>query len=159
VIAFTARAHPGEPRDEGSPDGAGAIVVSSVETKAEGAGWLDGKRTSLYLLSLATGQITPLVTEDFDVAAPSWSPCGQKLAFIAKLDRSLDGHRLTSDDIVIVDLETGTLQPIPTGGSASQVSFSPDGRYLAYVGNDQRFASATQNDLYLVPIDGGEPGI
>jgi dipeptidyl aminopeptidase/acylaminoacyl peptidase len=48
--------------------------------------------------------------------------------------------------------------PVPPFGGSSDYAFSPDGKELAFttkIGNDQAYR--TNNDIYTVPVAGGEP--
>ena len=58
------------------------------------------------------------------------------------------------------DLTPGDFDSPPTQQEGGAIAFSPDGRTVAFVsnreGNDNE-AWTTNNDVFLVPVDGGEP--
>lgn len=67
-----------------------------------------------------------LLISDMPIMSPSWSPDGQKIAYV-----SFEGHR---SSIYLQDLVTGMRQRISdTPGINGAPAFSPDGNYLALV--------------------------
>ena len=80
----------------------------------------------------------------------SWSPDGQWLA--------LSSHNPLSEAqgillLSVTTLERRTLTTPAEGLSDSQPTFSPDGKMLAFT----RLSKMVSNDIYLVPVSGGEP--
>lgn len=58
------------------------------------------------------------------------------------------------------DLTPGDFDSPPTQQEDAAIAFSPDGRTLAFVSNregNDREAWTTNNDVFLVPVEGGEP--
>jgi dipeptidyl aminopeptidase/acylaminoacyl peptidase len=58
------------------------------------------------------------------------------------------------------DLTPGDFDSPPTQQESAAIAFSPDGRELAFVSNragNDREAWTTNNDLFIVPVGGGEP--
>ncbi len=79
-------------------------------------------------------------------------------------DDWIDGRRTA---LLLVNLETGALTQVNTGSFDAPAyglsgpdgyAFSPDGRELCYTSNhDPDPALSTNVDLFVVPVDGGEP--
>ena len=68
----------------------------------------------------------PLLISDMPIMSPSWSPDGQKIAYV-----SFEGHR---SSIYLQNLETGMRQRISDApGINGAPAFSPDGNHLALV--------------------------
>src|SRR5207244_880881 len=64
----------------------------------------------------------------------------------------------TKSDISVVDLGTGTIQPLACSARAESAPyFSPDGRQVAFVASDDPPTWAYDSALYVVPAAGGTP--
>jgi dipeptidyl aminopeptidase/acylaminoacyl peptidase len=60
----------------------------------------------------------------------------------------------------VIDLTPGDFDSPPTQQESAAIAFSPDGREIAFVSNREgtdREAWTTNNDVYIVSIEGGEP--
>ena len=77
-------------------------------------------------------------------------------------------HPDTRHHIFVTDLTSGATRDLtpgdfdspPTQQEGGALAFSPDGRTVAFVSNREgidREAWTTNNDVFLVPVDGGEP--
>jgi len=66
---------------------------------------------------------------------------------------------LSLDGTIIKDLTPGPYHTPPISlGSATDYSFSPDGEEISYVTNtDDEIAMSTNNDVYIVSVEGDEP--
>ena len=96
-----------------------------------------------------------LLTIDTAGIVVAWSPDGSRLAVAATVTRGVntDGYDiLDTIGIYIVEMETGRqmlLQPpVPLDGLTDQLSWSPNGRQLAYT---------SEGRLWVVNVDGSDP--
>ncbi|MGD2130518.1 MAG: S9 family peptidase, partial [Lysobacterales bacterium] len=55
-------------------------VIDRVQFKSDYVGYLDRRRTHLYLLDLSSDAMTQLTVGDYDDSEPAWSPDGRRLA-------------------------------------------------------------------------------
>ncbi|WP_248928349.1 S9 family peptidase [Paenibacillus hamazuiensis] len=165
-IAFTTRVNPDEGTDALSMEEdrkskhAKPMLITRTCPKEEGSGLSDGLNAHLFVLELASGKVNRLTEGFFDINQPFWSPDSRKIGFIAKITRdgSVDADLQTFADVFTVGLSGGPLVRITDSTLAiSQASFSPDGKSIAFIGNDRQFGSATQNNLYRVSAEGGDP--
>jgi len=88
---------------------------------------------------------------------PVWSPDGQTIAFLSNRQPDPD---LEPDviDIFLIPAEGGEMKKIETPvGPKSNLRFSPDGRYLAYIGREGRSDWWKNNRVWIMPLDGSEP--
>jgi dipeptidyl aminopeptidase/acylaminoacyl peptidase len=105
----------------------------------------DGRHKGRQLLG-ATGSIDQL----------DWSPDGKMIAFSHRPTPAADGW--PSSDISLVDVATGTITPLAnTGAAETEPSYSPDGKWIAYVVTDDPPRWAHRRWIRLVPAGGG-PG-
>jgi serine/threonine protein kinase len=96
----------------------------------------------------ATGESVKRLT-DFGFN-PAWSPSGDKIVFstiefVDPLNRGRFGELWTAT-------LNGEVKRVQANVDALQPSYSPDGRFIVFWGNDEQF----QRDLWTVPADGGE---
>jgi serine/threonine-protein kinase len=116
-----------------SPDGTRVAYRSDVDGSPGNLVWqpADG-----------SGPLTRLSTSDHAQTPNSWSPDGQALAFAD----TRPGLR----DISVLRLSDGTVQPFLRSPAVEGApSFSPDGRWLAYVSDE-----SGRNEVYVQPYPG-----
>jgi dipeptidyl aminopeptidase/acylaminoacyl peptidase len=117
------------------------IVLTRLQHKRDGSGWLDLRRRHLYLVTLdaaidkpgrAVGDAKALTSGPFDDGDPEWSPDGRSIAFTS--NRSKDPDENSNSDIWILDVQSGaTRQLTKDEGSDDNPEWSPDGQSIAYV--------------------------
>jgi dipeptidyl aminopeptidase/acylaminoacyl peptidase len=139
------------------------IVIDRFQFKEDETGWLGAQRDHLSLYDVATRAITPLVTGEYDEAAPSWSPDGHMIAFVSR--RRPDFDRTDNFDLYVVDATAGA-EPRqlttfegpdmdPDWGNRAP-AWSPDGRLIAYVqGGPLKLLYYGGQKVAVVPAAGG----
>ena len=139
------------------------IVIDRFQFKEDETGWVGAQRDHLYLYDVATRATTPLVTGDYDEAAPSWSPDGRSVAFVSR--RRPDFDRTDNYDLYVVDASPGS-QPrqlttfegpdnSPEWGGRAP-AWSPDGTQIAYVqGGPLKLLYYAGQKVAVVPSAGG----
>lgn len=81
---------------------------------------------------------------------PTFSPDGNLIAVEVRSKTGVTGART---DLWTINLSTGETTKLAAGdGSVYQPAWSPDGKNIAYI---QR--SGDQNDVWILPVDGGKP--
>jgi hypothetical protein len=112
-----------------SPDG------SRIAFQSQKSGQRD-----LYIVSVKTDSVSPLVTWPSKEGSPAWSPDGRKLAFVS--DRT--GNR----EIFVIDIKSGRVRQI-TKHRAYDVptSWSPDGREIFFSSNREGPPRVYSKDL------------
>jgi len=143
------------------------IVIDRYHFKEDVVGYLGKKRDHLYLFDVATRTSRIITPGSFDEGNPSWSPDGQRVAFVSKRTPA-DVDRANNWDVFVVDTEPGAVpkQLTTWAGAdnppaAGRMAWSPDGAMIAYVRGsaDPRLVAYDQFELAVVGASGGEPRV
>lgn len=137
-------------------------VIDRLQFKRDREGYLTGNRHShLYVMDLASGDVRQITSGRWDESDPAWSPDGERVAFSS--NRTDDPDANTNSDIWVVsatntDDGATLLRLTDYEGGDSQPTWSPDGRWIAYVTgtHDPRFSAYATRKLAVVAADGGE---
>ena len=142
-------------------------VIDRLQFKADYRGYLDRRRSHLYVQDLEGGKqnaaLTQITSGDYDDSQGIWSPDGKLIAFVSNRTAEPDGN--SNSDLWIVSADNTdlgkTMRRLTSNpGADYSPAWSPDGEYLAYV-------TVTQPDLIwyaiqqlaVVPAAGGEARI
>src|SRR5215213_5969199 len=135
------------------------IVIDRFQFKADVKGYLRGERSHLQLFDVAAKKAEPLTAGAFDEQSPEWSPDGTRIAFIRRHGDG-DVDKTPNHDLFVIEARAGaeekrlTTTPEDEGG---RLSWSPDGRSIAFVlGDEPKFSAYDQNRLLTIPATGGE---
>lgn len=135
------------------------IVIDRYNFKRDIAGYLGTKRTHLALFDIATKALDSLTSEFTDDASPSWSPDGQRIAFIRSTPAE-PGRRSLSN-VYVVDARRGAAPKQLTdftGPDGSRPAWSPDGKWLAFTrGDEPKYSAYMLNKIAVVASDGSVP--
>ncbi len=139
------------------------IVIDRYQFKQDVEGYLGKLRNHLYLLDLATRRVDTLTSGDFDEGAPAFSPDGKTIAFVSKRDAA-DPDRTDAWQIFTIDARPGATPRALTNDGFSNnppslgsgLSWSPDGRWIAFVqGGPDKMIYYGLNKLAVVSSAGG----
>jgi dipeptidyl aminopeptidase/acylaminoacyl peptidase len=135
-------------------------VIDRLQFKVDEIGYLDRRRTHLYVFDLPSKNLTQVTSGDYDDSQPAWSPDAEQLAFTS--NRSTDPDRNYNNDIWVVSADNtdkgAHLTQITTNpGEDNSSAWSPDGKWIAYVTQTEPklFDYATKH-LAVSPAGGGE---
>lgn len=110
-------------------------VIDRLQFKEDQVGYLDHRRTHLYVLNVEDGEMTQITSGDYDDTAPAWSPDGTRIAFVSNRTEEPDRNYNTDIWVVAADnTDQGkTLTQITTNpGEDGSPAWSPDGHLIAY---------------------------
>jgi dipeptidyl aminopeptidase/acylaminoacyl peptidase len=136
-------------------------VIDRLQFKEDTVGYLDRRRTHLYIFDVAAKSLTQVTSGDYDDNEPTWSPDGKSLAFTS--NRSVpDPDRNFNTDIWVVAANNTDKGAHPTQittnlGADRSPTWSPDGKWIAFVSQtDVKAIDYATHHLAIAPSTGGE---
>ncbi|HET6564473.1 MAG TPA: S9 family peptidase [Xanthomonadales bacterium] len=133
-------------------------VIDRQQFKEDYIGYLERRRTHIYVFDIASKQLQQLTTGDFDDTEPAWSPSGDRIAFTS--NRTADADTNYNTDIWVISSAPGEtpnppLQVTLNTGEDAGPAWSPNGKSIAHTAKFDVAASlyATQH-LAVSAADG-----
>jgi dipeptidyl aminopeptidase/acylaminoacyl peptidase len=137
------------------------FVVDRYRFKSDTIGYLDHRRTHLYVFDVATKAAVQITSGDFDDEEPAWSPDGKLLAF--QSNRSTpDPDRTYDSNIWVVaadntDKGAHLTQVTTNPGEDEEPAWSPDGKWITYATKlDPKLFQYATRHIAVSPAAGGE---
>ena len=137
------------------------FVIDRYRFKTDTVGYLDRRRTHLYVFDVATKAAVQITSGDYDDEQPAWSPDGKLLAF--RSNRSTpDPDRTYDTNIWVVaadntDKGAHLTQVTTNPGADGSPSWSPDGKWISYVTQlDPKLLIYATHHIAVSPAAGGE---
>ncbi len=158
-VAYVARVGDYTEREERSPvEKSAPRVIRDLRYKLDGIGFFDERRLHVFTVDIESGEETQVTDGSWNDEHPSWSPDGQRIAFVSDRERERN-QRHWRTDVWVVPSTGGRARKITRSkGSASYPAFSPDGHWIAFVGHEHGDAGLAKNaHLLIVPTNGGRP--
>src|SRR5712671_5075599 len=140
-------------------------VVDRLQFKRDTIGYLDRRRTHIYVFDVAAKSLAQVSSGDFDDDEPEWSPDGKRIAFTSNRSQP-DPDRTYNTDIWVVPADNKDKGAHPTQvttnpGEDHQAAWSPDGKWIAYSSQlePKLFEYSTKHiAVVAAPDEGGKPG-
>ncbi len=141
-------------------------VIDRLQFKVDEIGYLDRRRTHLYVFDISKKSLTQVTSGDFDDSEPAWSPDSKLLAFTS--NRSTPDSDLTyNTDLWVVPADVNNsnnsahLTQVTTNpGIDMSPAWSPDGKFVAYVTMvDPKLFDYATHHIAISPATGGEARI
>ncbi|MBL1149376.1 MAG: S9 family peptidase [Armatimonadetes bacterium] len=143
-------------RPQGAQWARGATIENRLSWAADGSGYRPIGWTQVFVVDARLGGTPRQVTDgDYNHSNPQWSADGRTI-FVSGI-RKPDAEYLRGDsEIYAFDLESKSPEQLtdrkgPDGGQR----VSPDGKWIAYVGFDEKNYTSHLSSLYLMDVKGG----
>ncbi len=136
-------------------------VIDRYLYKEDEIGYLERLRAHLYVFDLAGKKLTQVTSGDFDDMHPAWSPDGKLLAFSSNRSTP-DADRNYDSNIWVVaadntDKGAHLTQVTTNPGSDDSPTWSPDGKWIAYVTQlEPKLLVYATSHVAVSPAAGGE---
>jgi dipeptidyl aminopeptidase/acylaminoacyl peptidase len=136
-------------------------VIDRRQFKQDEIGYLDRRRTHLYVFDLAKRNLTQITSGDYDDQELTWSPDGKQLAFSSNRSTP-DPDATYNTDIWTVAADTTdkgahVTQVTKGPGEDTAPAWSPDGQWIAYASRlDPAVFEYGTKHLAVVPAGGGD---
>jgi dipeptidyl aminopeptidase/acylaminoacyl peptidase len=133
--------------------------ITRARYKFDGAGYLPKEEFHIWTLNVGSGKTAQLTDSDFySENEPRWSPDGRRLLFLSNRSPNPDYDSHLVDIYTIPSDKPSTpedYQPLNSPpGAKLTVSYSPDGRWAAYLGREGKGNIWQNTKLYIIPTDG-----
>lgn len=129
-------------------------VVERLGYRSDGSGWRPEGFMHIFVVSDAGGAARQLTDGDYNHGAPRWMPDSQTVLFSAI--RKTDAEYLRGDsEVYALSIAGGPPRALTDRrGPDNNPTPSPDGRLIAFTGNDQNDNSYNVSRLYVMNSDG-----
>ena len=154
-IAFVSSVGAPEPAKDRTPvEQAAPRVVRGLYARQDDIGWFEGRR-HLFVVDVASGEVSQVTDGDWDDDMPSWSPDGETLVFASDRGRGRNDRFGRSDAWLVAASGKGRARRLTRGrGRASFPQFSPDGATVAFIGHEAGDEGWNRDPgLYTVTVD------
>ncbi len=133
-----------------------ALIIDRLSWRRDGRGDIPKGHDHIFVIDAVLGGTPRQVTSgDFSHNDPQWSADAKKIFFSAI--RKPDAEYLWGDtEIYSVQLETLEVKALTDrNGPDRSPRVSPDGKWIAYTGYDDKNFTSHLSDLYLMDVEGG----
>ncbi len=136
-------------------------VIDRLYFKEDTVGYLERRRTHLYVFDLATKTVKQVSSGDYDDTDPAWSPDGKLLAFASNRSKP-DPDATYAVNIWVVAADNSDIGASPaqlTTGLAGDhhPEWSPDGKWIAFSTQlDPKLFEYGTKHIAVVPAKGGQ---
>jgi dipeptidyl aminopeptidase/acylaminoacyl peptidase len=143
-------------RPEGAKWAAPAVLVDRLAWRADGRGWLPKGYTHVFIIDAELGGTPRQVTSgDYSHNDPQWSADGKTIYFSAIRKPDAE-YQFGDSEIYAIDLKTLEIKALTDRkGPDRGPRLSPDGKWVAYTGYDEKNYTSHLSSLYLIDSSGG----
>ena len=145
---------------DGKPEVPAYRHIKDMWFRLDGVGFLGSEFTHVWAANASSGASRQVVTGKWNDVSFDWSPDGKKIAFISNRREDWQYH-FEEDEIYLVSAKGGgRVKNIDApSGPKDGVSFSPDGKRLAYIGHDRPYEGwgVVNYTIRTVGLNGRDP--
>ncbi len=144
------------PSDEESEEGKAIPKVRVIDRlwyRLDSVGFIHERRSHLFLVDIASGELEQITDGDWDDDNAAWSPDGTYIVFTS--NRAEDRWRSPGPDLYVLSIKNGKAGELRclTDGTlwCSSPSWSPDGKTIAFLAS-YKVRSADHTYLYSLSV-------
>jgi dipeptidyl aminopeptidase/acylaminoacyl peptidase len=136
-------------------------VIDRLYFKEDTVGYLERRRTHLYVFDIAAKSMKQVSSGDYDDTDPAWSPDGKQLAFASNRSKP-DPDATYAVNIWVVGADNtdkgATPVQVTTGlGGDHQPAWSPDGKWITFTTQlDPKLFEYGTKQIAVAPATGGQ---
>lgn len=126
--------------------------------KSDGYGFLPHERWHIWTVDVRTGRARQLTSSDtFDEQEPAWSPDGKFIVY--RSNRAPDPDQAPhAVDLFVIPAAGGRARKLATPRGVKWLPrFSPDGKWIAYLGQEGRGHWWKNTNVWVAPANGRSP--
>jgi len=150
-------------RPEGAKWTENPRIIERVVYRRDRIGFLEEGYTHIFTVPATGGTPRQLTSGDFNHGggfgggSTSWTPDGKEIVFSSLRTEDWE-HQWRESEIYAVNVADKKVRQLTTRkGPDGQPQVSPDGKSVAYLGNDWSDDTYTDSELYVMGIDGANP--
>ncbi|MFZ3217100.1 MAG: S9 family peptidase [Candidatus Acidiferrales bacterium] len=137
------------------------FVIDRLHFKEDEIGYLDRRRTHLYVFTIAEHKQRQITSGDYDDSEPAWSPDGSQIAFTSNRSAPEPDMNYNTDIWTVASDNTDqgkTLVHVTTNeGPEGAAAWSPDGKWIAYTTQlEPELFQYSTFQIAVSPAGGGE---
>lgn len=132
-------------------------VTDRLYHEADGRGYIPPGFSHLFVIPAQGGAYRQLTSGDFQHRGPlSWAPDGREIYFSANRNPDWE-YDFRNSNIYAVSLSDGTIRTLTErAGPEAEPVASPDGKYIAFRGFEDKVQTYQVDALYVMRPDGSE---
>ena len=144
-----------------APEGARWVetprIVERLDYRQDGTGFDDDVYRHLFVVPATGGTPRQLTNGNWHHNGVEWTPDSKQILFGSNRVEDAD-YQWRESEIYSVNVETGTITQLTRRkGPDGNPQISPDGKRVAYTGNDWAKDTWQDSKLYVMNIDGSNP--
>ena len=134
-----------------------AIIIDRLSWRRDGRGPVPKGYSHIYVIDAKLGGTPKRITSgDYSHSDPQWSTDGSKIYFSAIRKPDAE-YQFGDSEIYSIDLKTHEIKVLTDRkGPDRRARISPDGKWIAYSGYDDKNYTSHLSSLYLMDINGGQ---
>ena len=141
-------------KPKGAQWAAAPRVTDRMRHERDGSGYIQPGFTHIFVVPAEGGSPRQVTSGNFHHRNPAWTPDGKAILFSG--NRSVDWeYDFRNSEVYTVDINSGKIEVLTErNGPDHSPVVSPDGKYVAYLGYEDRVQTYQLTQLHLMDRDG-----
>ena len=141
-------------RPDGADWTAGPRIVTRMDYRQDRVGFIDNSHRHIFVVPADGGTPRQLTDGMWNHSAPQWTPDGREMYFSSLREEDAE-YNWRESEIYAVDVATGAIRQVTTRRGPDGGAYpSPDGRLIAYSGQDWNDDTYRNSHIYVMNPDG-----